>query len=254
LRAPDLHPPAIHRRTPRLSRNVTSPAQARITTAMILAAGRGERMRPFTDHTPKPLLPVGGRPLIVWHIERLAAAGIRKLVINHAHLGQQIEQALGDGSAWGVRIRYSAEGEGRALETGGGVFRALPLLDDAPFLLINADVWSDVAIGRLQLARGLLAHLVMVDNPEHHPDGDFCLERGRLYDERQPRLTYSGIGVYHPHLFAACRPGAFPLAPLLRAAMRRGEVSGEHHRGLWIDVGTPQRLAQLEKALGGQSG
>ena len=221
---------------------------------MILAAGRGERMRPLTDHTPKPLLRAGGKPLIVWHIERLAQAGICDLVVNHAHLGRHIEQALGDGSGWGVQIRYSAEGEGRALETGGGIFKALPMLDDAPFMVINADVWSDLELGHLRLAPDLLAHLVMVDNPEHHPGGDFRLLRGRLYDEGRPRLTFSGIGVYHPRLFAGCHAGAFPLAPLLRAAMRRGEVSGEHHRGRWVDVGTPQRLADLDEALGAQSG
>lgn len=221
---------------------------------MILAAGRGKRMRPLTDHTPKPLLRAGGKPLIVWHIERLAQAGVRDLVINHAHLGRHIEQALGDGSDWGVQIRYSAEGEGRALETGGGIFNALPMLDDAPFMVINADVWSDLELGHLQLAPDLLAHLVMVDNPEHHPGGDFRLLHGRLYDEGRPRLTFSGIGVYHPRLFAGCHAGAFPLAPLLRAAMRRDEVSGEHHRGRWVDVGTPQRLADLDEALGAQSG
>lgn len=220
-----------------------------ISTALILAAGRGERMRPLTDHTPKPLLPVCGKPLVVWQIERLARAGIHDLVINHAHLGQQIEDALGDGSAWGVRIRYSAEGEGRALETGGGIFRALPLLDGGPFLVINADVWCDVGLAPLRLAGSDLAHLVVVDNPAHHPEGDFCLSRGRLRDQGQPRLTYSGIGVYSPALFADCRPGAFPLAPLLREAMDAGRVSGEYHGGRWIDVGTPQRLAELERTL-----
>jgi MurNAc alpha-1-phosphate uridylyltransferase len=220
-----------------------------VTTAMILAAGRGERMRPLTDHTPKPLLPVADRPLIVWHIERLARAGIRDLVINHAHLGQQIEQALGDGSRWGVRIRYSAEGEGRALETGGGIRRALPLLGEAPFLVINADVWTDLDPARLYLGAGTLAHLVLVDNPAHHPDGDFHLCNGWLQADGEPRLTYSGIGVYSPSLFADCEPGAFPLAPLLREAIGRGQVSGEHHRGRWIDVGTPQRLDALRAML-----
>lgn len=221
---------------------------------MILAAGRGERMRPLTDHTPKPLLKVGGRPLIVWHIEHLARAGIRELVVNHAHLGRMLEQALGDGAAWGVRIRYSPEGEGRALETGGGIFRALPLLDGKPFLVINADVWCDLDLARLSLPGGNLAHLVMVDNPVHHPRGDFHLADGRLSTDGEPCLTFSGIGVYSPALFADCRPGAFPLAPLLRAAMDRGRVSGEHHRGRWVDVGTPQRLSDLDRALGGQSG
>jgi MurNAc alpha-1-phosphate uridylyltransferase len=219
---------------------------------MILAAGRGERMRPLTDQIPKPLLTVAGKPLIVWHIECLARAGVRDLVINHAHLGQQIEQRLGDGSHWGLRIRYSAEGEGRALETGGGIFRALPMLGDGPFLVVNADIWTDVDVAQLALADADLACLVMVDNPLQHAAGDFRLDHGRLYAEGEPRLTFSGVGVYRATLFAGCRPGAFPLAPLLRDAMRRGRVSGVHHRGDWVDVGTPQRLAELERALSGQ--
>jgi MurNAc alpha-1-phosphate uridylyltransferase len=216
---------------------------------MILAAGRGERMRPLTDHTPKPLLPVAGKPLIVWHIERLAAAGIRDLVINHAHLGQMIERALGDGAAWGVRIRYSAEGEGRALETGGGIYHALPMLGERPFLVVNGDVWSDIDLAGLELAERDLAQLVMVDNPPHHPAGDFHLADGRLHAEGEPRLTFSGIGVYRRELFADCQAGAFPLAPLLRAAMHSGRVGGEHHTGQWIDVGTPERLAEIEQGL-----
>lgn len=216
---------------------------------MILAAGRGERMRPLTDATPKPLLEVGGKPLIVWHLERLAAAGLRRVVINHAHLGQQIEHALGDGRRWGLQIVYSAEGEGRALETGGGILHALPLLGTAPFLVVNGDVWCDVDPARLGLETGLLAHLVLVDNPAHHPGGDFHLDQGRLFADRQPRLTFSGIGVYTPALFDGCEPGAFPLAPLLRDAMARGRVGGEHHRGRWIDVGTPERLAELDRSL-----
>ena len=216
---------------------------------MILAAGRGERMRPLTDHMPKPLLTVLGKPLIVWHIERLAAAGIHDLVINHAHLGQQIEDALGDGSAWGVCIRYSAEGEGRALETGGGIFHALPLLGEGPFLVINADVWSDVDLALLDLPSGALANLIMVDNPTQHPEGDFRLAGGLLHAQGQPRLTFSGIGAYSPALFAGCDAGPFPLAPLLRMAMADARVSGEHHRGRWMDIGTPQRLAELESGL-----
>jgi len=222
---------------------------------MILAAGRGERMRPLTDHTPKPLLMVAGKPLIVWHIERLAAAGIRRLVINHAHLGAQIEQALGDGSRWGVRIRYSAEGEGRALETGGGIFRALPLLGALPFLVVNGDIWCDADFAALHLADGLLAHLLLVDNPVHNPDGDFHLDAaGRIHATGEPRLTFSGIGIYHPALFVACEPGAFPLAPLLRQAMATGRVSGERHPGRWVDVGTPERLLTLDKQLTAESG
>ena len=176
---------------------------------MILAAGRGERMRPLTDHTPKPLLEVAGKPLIVWHIERLAAAGIRDLVINHAHLGAQIEQRLGDGSAWQVRIRYSAEGEGRALETGGGIFRALPLLGEAPFLVVNADVWCDLDFAVPWLAGDDLAHLVLVDNPAHNADGDFALAGDRVQREGRSRLTFSGIGVYRAALFSGCSPGAY---------------------------------------------
>ena len=217
---------------------------------MILAAGRGERMRPLTDHTPKPLLEVAGKPLIVWHIERLAAAGIRDLVINHAHLGAQIEQRLGDGSAWQVRIRYSAEGEGRALETGGGIFRALPLLGEAPFLVVNADVWCDLDFAVPWLAGDDLAHLVLVDNPAHNPDGDFALAGDRVQREGRSRLTFSGIGVYRAALFSGCSPGAFPLAPLLREAMDAGRVSGMHHRGQWSDIGTPQRLDELNRRLG----
>lgn len=217
---------------------------------MILAAGRGERMRPLTDHTPKPLLEVGGKPLIVWHIERLAAAGFTELVINHAHLGEQIERTLGDGSRWGVAIRYSAEGEGRALETGGGIFKALPLLGENPFLVVNGDIWCDLDFAELALPDGDLAQLVLIDNPDHNPGGDFHLDTaGRVHAEGEPRLTFSGIGVYSPALFSGCRPGAFPLAPLLRSAMAEGRVGGRHHRGRWMDVGTPERLLTLDKQL-----
>lgn len=220
-----------------------------VAHALILAAGRGERMRPLTDHTPKPLLQVGGKPLIVWHIERLVAAGIRDLVINHAHLGLMIEQALGDGARWGASIRYSAEGEGRALETGGGILRAIPLIGGAPFLVVNGDVWCDFDPSGLRLGPGRLAHLLMVDNPPHNPDGDFRLQDGLVTDGDPPRLTYSGIGVYQPDLFRDCEPGAFPLAPLLRQAMASGSVSGQYHRGQWFDIGTPQRLADLDRLL-----
>lgn len=215
--------------------------------AMILAAGRGERMRPLTDHTPKPLLPAGGKPLIQHHIEKLAAAGFRQLVINHAHLGAQIEAALGDGARWGLSIQYSAEQQ--ALETGGGIFRALPLIGPDPFLVINGDVWTDLDLARLRRPPEGLAHLVLVDNPPHHPGGDFALCDGLVSDTGGTRLTFAGIGVYRPELFAGCRPGAFPLAPLLRSAMARGQVSGEHHRGRWLDVGTPERLQTLERML-----
>ena len=216
---------------------------------MILAAGRGERMRPLTDHTPKPLLQAGGKPLIVQHIERLAAVGLRDIVINHAHLGEQIETALGDGGAFGVHIRYSPEG--RALETGGGIHRALALLGPAPFLVINGDVWTDIDFTGLTLATGDLAHLVLVDNPAHNTRGDFALRQGRVMADGEPRLTFSGVVVYRTELFAGCTPGAFPLAPLLRSAMTRGLVGGTHHRGIWIDIGTPERLADLDRMLMG---
>lgn len=215
--------------------------------AMILAAGRGERMRPLTDHTPKPLLEVAGLPLIVYHLRNLATAGFHEIVINHAHLGNRIEAALGDGSAYGVTIRYSAEET--ALETGGGIFRALPLLGDEPFVAINGDVWTDFPLASLRDKGEWLAHLVLVDNPKHHPHGDFVLDNGRVSVNGDHRLTFSGIGVYRRALFADCEPGAFPLAPLLRNAMARGEVTGEHYQGHWWDIGTPERLQTLDAAL-----
>lgn len=234
---------------------------------MLLAAGRGERMRPLTDHTPKPLLPVGGQPLIVWHIERLVRAGITELVINHAHLGGQIEAALGDGSCFGAHIRYSPETH--ALETAGGIAHALPLLGDMPFSVINSDIYCDYDFTQLPArvaamqASGDMAHLVLVDNPSHHPDGDFLLNNSRIVPppasangsgaggECLPTmLTFSGIGIYHPTLFSGIPQGDIaPLAPLLRAQITLGKISGEHHRGLWMDIGTPQRLAELDSLL-----
>ena len=226
--------------------------------AMILAAGRGERMRPLTDHTPKPLLRVGGRPLIVWHIERLVRAGIAEVVINHAHLGQQIEDALGDGGAFGARIRYSPE-RPAALETAGGIAHALHLLGAAPFAVINGDIWCDYDYGCLRSHAAALAnsddtaHLVLVNNPAHHPGGDFCLEPARLRLNSAPRFTFSGIGLYKPSLFAHLdRNAAAPLAPLLRTHIGEGRVRGEHYTGAWVDVGTPQRLEQLDKDLQAQ--
>ncbi|OWJ98171.1 mannose-1-phosphate guanylyltransferase [Pseudomonas sp. A46] len=217
--------------------------------AMILAAGKGERMRPLTLHTPKPLVRAAGTPLIEFHLRALARAGFRDLVINHAWLGQQIEDHLGSGERFGLSIRYSAEGE--PLETGGGIFRALPLLGDEPFLLVNGDVWTDYDFGHLCRPLDGLAHLVLVDNPEHHPRGDFQLVDGRVSEAREgePSLTYSGIAVLHPRLFEDCQPGAFKLAPLLRQAMAAGQVSGEHFRGRWVDVGTHERLADVERLL-----
>jgi N-acetyl-alpha-D-muramate 1-phosphate uridylyltransferase len=216
--------------------------------AMILAAGRGERMRPLTDHTPKPLLMVGGKPLIVWHIERLARAGFTELVINHAHLGQQIEAALRDGTQWQVHIRYSAEPQ--ALETAGGIANALSLLGAEPFLVVNGDVFTDIDYASLHLPTGKLAHLVMVDNPPQHASGDFGLENGLVIESAGHRLTFSGVGVYHPALFESVPPGqAAKLAPLLRAAMQQQQVTGQHHLGLWHDIGTPERLEQLDHWL-----
>ncbi len=254
---------------------------------MIFAAGRGERMRPLTDHLPKPLLSAGGRALIEWHLDRLARIGVTEVVINTAHLATRIVETLGDGSRYGLRIVYSHEGE-QALETGGGLLHALPLLGEAPFLLVNGDVWSDFEFDRLPREPEGWAHLVLVDNPTHHPDGDFWLDaEGRVHDQRPTpelghashadatiddvviesprRLTFAGIGVYRPQILLGWRgvighaPGArtlpprFPLAPLLRAAMRLGRIRGEQHRGAWTDVGTPQRLAELDAAVRAQA-
>ncbi len=221
--------------------------------AMILAAGKGERMRPLTLHTPKPLVPVAGVPLIEYHLRGLAAAGFDEVVINHAWLGQQIEDHLGDGSRWGLRIAYSAETE--PLETGGGIFKALPLLGDRPFVLINGDVWTDYDLAGLRRPLAGLAHLVLVDNPEQHAQGDFSLVQHQVSDTsgEGTRLTFSGLSVLHPALFDGCEAGAFKLAPLLRQAMAEGQVSGEHHRGQWIDVGTLERLAQVERVLAGRA-
>lgn len=226
--------------------------------AMILAAGRGERMRPLTDRLPKPMLPVGGKPLIVWHLERLAAAGIQDIVINHAWLGHEIERALGDGAAHGVRIRYSPEQT--ALETAGGIAQALPLLGDAPFLVINGDIWCDWDPAAARDVATRLpeagAWLLLVDNPVQHPGGDFLLTPdGRVHAQGEPRLTFAGVGVYHPSLFADVpRGAAAPLAPLLRLSMARDLARGARHTGRWTDVGTPQRLADLDAELGGRDG
>ena len=226
--------------------------------AMILAAGLGNRMRPLTDHTPKPLLRAGGKPLIVWQIERLRAAGFTELVINHAHLGQQLEDALGDGAALGVHIQWSREPE--PLETAGGIATALPLLGDAPFLVANGDVYADFDYARLRPVltamesdAGRLAHLVLVDNPPHHPQGDFVLNEGRVGQpsvDTPDALTFSGMGCYQPGLFDGLVPGQkAPLAPLLKAAMQRQQVTGERFTGRWEDVGSPERLAALDREL-----
>ena len=220
--------------------------------AMILAAGKGERLRPLTLHTPKPLVKAAGVPLIEYHIRALVRAGFDELVINHAWLGEQIEAYLGSGERFGVRIRYSPEGE--PLETGGGIQRALPLLGDEPFAVVNGDIWTDYDFAALQRPLTGLAHLVLVNNPEHHPAGDFVLAEGRVSEHGAPaaRLTYSGIAVLSPRLFDGCSAGAFKLAPLLRQAMAAGQVSGERHHGRWVDVGTHERLAEVERILGGR--
>ncbi|WP_339543945.1 N-acetylmuramate alpha-1-phosphate uridylyltransferase MurU [Pseudomonas sp. RA_35y_Pfl2_P32] len=217
--------------------------------AMILAAGKGERMRPLTLTTPKPLVPVGGVPLIEHHLKALAAAGFTEVVINHAWLGQQIEDYLGDGSRYGLSIQYSPEGE--PLETGGGIFRALGLLGDGAFVVVNGDIWTDYDFSALRRPLAGLVHLVLADNPAHHPGGDFTLVDGQVLDGQAdaPTLTYSGIAVLDPKLFAGCTDGAFKLAPLLRNAMAQGRVSGERLSGRWVDVGTHERLAEAEHLL-----
>jgi len=224
--------------------------------AMILAAGLGTRLRPLTDTVPKPLIEAGGKALIVWHIEKLAALGIHDIVINHAWLGDRLEQALGDGSRLGVRIVYSREGM-PPLETAGGIRRALPLLGTEPFVLVNGDVWSDLDFARLPGVRdvvlpdGIDAHLVLVPNPDFHPRGDFTLAAdGRVHVGDTDTLTYAGMAVLRPALFAALPDGPAPLAPLLRAAMARNAVSGERHDGRWTDVGTLERLQLLRAELG----
>ena len=217
---------------------------------MILAAGRGERMRPLTDTVPKPLLPIAGKRLIEYHLERLAGAGFREVVINTAWLGDMIEQALGDGRGLGLSITYSHE-RPEALETGGGILRALPLLGSAPFLLVNGDVWTDIDFGALRREppQGALAHLVLVPNPPQHPRGDFLLEHGFVSEGEGTRHTYSGIGIFDPALFADCAPGKFPLLPLLRQAIAQRRLTGELHTGRWHDIGTVGRLEALDADL-----
>jgi N-acetyl-alpha-D-muramate 1-phosphate uridylyltransferase len=222
--------------------------------AMILCAGRGERMRPLTDATPKPLLAVGGKALVAWTLERLVRAGVMEFVVNHAHLGEQIEAALGDGSRFGASIRYSPERE--ALETAGGIANALPLLGESPFLVVNGDIWCDFdykALASRALDPATLAHLVLVPNPPQHPDGDFTLSGERVLADTGDRLTFSGIGIYRPALFAGVPRGTkAKLAPLLRAAIGQRAVTGETFAGEWHDVGTPERLAALDRSLAGR--
>lgn len=221
--------------------------------AMVLAAGRGERMRPLTDTTPKPLLPVAGKPLIGWHLEALARAGIREVVVNLSWLGDRIRAALGDGAAYGVSITWSDEGP-VALETGGGIFRALAHLGPEPFLVVNGDTWTDVDFASLRVDAGADARLVLVPNPAHHPRGDFGLDGDRVVERDTDRFTFSGIAVYRPAFFAGCEDGRFPLLPLLKRSIAAGRLGGQVHRGRWIDVGTPERLAALDAELRGRAG
>ncbi len=216
--------------------------------AIILAAGRGERMRPLTDQTPKPLLKVAGKTLIEYHIAALVLAGINEIVINHAWLGAQIEDHLGDGSRYHANIQYSPEG-GQALETGGGIYHALPLLGNAPFIVVNADIWTDYPFNHLPTSLNSLAHLVLVPNPSFNSAGDFALCDDGIRNNGSPQYTFSGIAVYHPRFFEDCSSGKFPLAPVLRRAADEGHVSGEIYNGQWFDVGTPQRLTELERFI-----
>ncbi len=216
--------------------------------AMLLAAGRGERMRPLTDHTPKPLLPVGGKPLIAWHLEALARAGVREVIVNLSWLGPQIRAALGEGRQFGLRIRYSEEGS-PPLETGGGIFQALPLLGPRPFLVVNGDTYTDIDLGSLRLSGAADARLVLVPNPPEHPQGDFVLDGDSIVNRDGPRLTYSGIGIFSPALFAGCTAGQFPLLSLLKRAFAAGRLQGQRHAGEWRDIGTPERLAALDREL-----
>ncbi len=205
-------------------------------------------MRPLTDNRPKPLLPVAGKPLLQYHVEALAGAGFSELVINHARFGDRIEAFLGNGSTFGVEIRYSAEGD-NPMETGGGIKRALPLLGDDPFLVVNGDIWTDFPLDTLPASPPGQAHLVLVPNPPYHPGGDFVLEEGTVHNTGRPKYTFSGIGVYHPSLFTPIKERKFPLAPVLRQAMENRQVTGELHGGSWFDVGTPERMAALEGYL-----
>lgn len=218
--------------------------------AMILAAGRGERMRPLTDRLPKPLLKIDEHCLIEHHLFNLRDAGFKEVVINVAWLGQQIIDTLGSGEKYGVKIYFSDEGD-KALETGGGIYNALPLLGEEPFLVINGDIWTDFPFK--QLARTSLttkAHLVLVNNPAHHPQGDFALTDGLLQQQQtQPNFTYSGIGIYSPSFFQQSENGKYPLAPMIREYISQQQISGELYTGSWWDIGTPQRLEQLQKLL-----
>jgi len=209
--------------------------------AMILAAGRGERLRPLTDTTPKPLLDVHGKPLIVHHLENLAQAGIREVVINLSHLGDMIRDTIGNGDQWGLSIKYSPEPPG-ALDTGGGIQKALPMLGEAPFAVINADIFSQYPLARLRAIKCSHAHLILVANPNHNPNGDFTLQGGYIGSKDQPRYTFSGISVYNPRFFEAAPEGSYSVVPMLRDAASQQQVTGEIYRGTWHDIGTSERL------------
>ncbi|MFZ0549619.1 MAG: nucleotidyltransferase family protein [Steroidobacteraceae bacterium] len=225
---------------------MTESQPARFCNAMLLAAGRGERLRPITDTVPKPLVQVAGKPLIVYHLEALARAGITEVVINLSWLGEKIRSTLDDGGRYGVHITYSEEGP-VPLETGGGIHRALPLLGPAPFLVVNSDVWTDMDFGLIPpLEPGADAQLLLAPNPPHHPRGDFGLEGDSVVEREAGRFTYTGIGVYRPELFAGCAPGKFPLLPLLKRAIAARRLRGEVYRGEWLDIGSPERLAWLD--------
>jgi len=217
---------------------------------MLLAAGRGERLRPLTDQTPKPLLEVRGKPLIVWHLEALARAGVREVVINLSWLGGRIRAAVGEGGRFGLKIHYSEE-PAAPLEAGGGIFHALPLLGAAPFLVVNSDTYTDIDFSRLSIAPAALAQLVLVPNPEHHPRGDFAWQDGEVLETGETRYTYAGIGVYRPELFAGCSAGRFPLLPVLRRAIAARRLRGDLFRGQWVDVGSAERLAALNAGATG---
>ena len=216
--------------------------------AMVLAAGRGERMGALTRDCPKPLLRAGGKALIDYTLEALARAGVREVVVNHAYLGEQVVAHVADGARFGLSVVYSPEPDG-ALETGGGVMQALPLLGPEPFIAVNADVFSDFDFRRLPTAPKCLAHLVLVPNPPHHADGDFALEHGQANEHGMPRHTFSGIGIYRPELWQRRSGGRFPLGPLLRETMSSGGVTGQLHNGIWNDIGTPERLDSLDASL-----
>ena len=221
--------------------------------AMVMAAGRGERMRPITDKLPKPLVPVAGKPLIVYHLERLAAAGVRDVVVNLSWLGDQIRAALGDGREYRLSISYSQE-PAQPLETGGGIFKALPLLGPGPFLVVNGDTWSDIDYSHLALEDGADGRIVLVPNPTHNLRGDFGIDGDFVVDRETDRFTYSGVGVYRPEFFDGCSSGRFPMLPLLKRAIAARVLRGEVHRGEWCDVGTPERLATLDAEVRGRRG